>query len=173
VKPKKHFVFLLHALALVVVTSPCAAQPAGGKDRGHEKSDERRQKREERREQRKERADDRKERADGGSKEDKKERFEARRERRRQRAEELRARYGRLLAEPAVAAELRVHARRMARLHTLRKVAEKEGKTALLPRIDKLIEKERTRHQRHMDAHRPGGAAAPAASASASYGAAQ
>jgi hypothetical protein len=169
VKSKKHFAFLLHALALVVVTSLCAAQPAGGKDRGDEKSDERRQRREERREQRKERADDRKERADG-RKEDKKERFEARRERRRQRAEELRSRYGRLLAEPAVAAELRVHARRMARLNTLRRVAEKEGKTALLPRIDKLIEKERARHQRHMDALKARGPAAP--SASASYGAA-
>jgi hypothetical protein len=165
VKSKKHSVFLLHALALLAATGLSAAQPANGKERADERrenSDERRQRREERREQRKERADDRKE--------GRKDRVETRRERRRERAEELRARYGRLLAEPAVAAELRVHARRMARLHTARRVAEKEGKAALLPRIDKLIEKERARHQRRMDALKAPGAAP---SASASYGAAQ
>jgi hypothetical protein len=162
-KPTKHLVLLLPAFALVASTGLSAAQPPAGSARGderREKTEQRRERREERREQRKDRAEERAE--------DRKERVEARRERRRERAEELRARYGRALGEPAVVAELRVHARRMARLHTLRRVAEKEGKTALLPRIDKLIEKERARHQRHMDALKAHGAAAP--SASASYG---
>jgi hypothetical protein len=162
-KPK--LVVLLSALAVIGSSGPLAAQPPAGSQPREERQDraeERQKRREERREQRKDRAEDRKDRA-----EDRKDRAEHRRERRRQRAEELRARYGRLLAEPAVQAELKIHARRMARLHQLRRVAEKEGKTALLPRIDKLIEKERARHQRHMDALNARGA--PAASASASW----
>jgi hypothetical protein len=161
-KPK-HFALLLSVLALVAFSRFSAAQPAAGSARGdarREKAEERRERREERRKERNERADEKAE--------DRKERAQARRERRRQRAEELRARYGRALSEPAVMAELRVHARRMARLNTLRRIAEREGKTALVPRIDKLIEKERARHQRHMDALKAKGTAAP--SASASYG---
>ena len=157
-----HLAALLPLLALLAASELSMAQPAAGKgarDERKERLDERQKRRDERKERRNERAEDKKERAD------------SRRERRRERMEELRARYGRLIAEPAVAAELRVHARRMARLNTMRRLAEKEGKTALIPRIDKLIAKERARHQRHMDALKSRGAPAP--SASASYGRAQ
>lgn len=151
----------LFIVLLLVTGGLVAAQPAAGKegrDERRDRTDERRQKREERKERQKDRAEDRKERA------------EARHERRRERARQLRARYGHLLAEPAVLAELKLHSRRMARLHALSRVAEKEGKTTLLPRIEKLIQKEQARHQRHMDALNARGSGAPSPSASASYG---
>jgi hypothetical protein len=153
---------VLFSLAVVATSAPLSAQAPAGSTRDQQRKERAEERRERRDERRKERAEERKERA-----EDRKDRAERQRERHRERAEELRARYGRLLGEPAVQVELRLHARRMARLQTLRRVAEKEGKTALLPRIDKLIEKERTRHQRHMEVLKSRGAAAtPSASAS-------
>jgi hypothetical protein len=156
----KRLVVLLPVAALLLSSGLSPAQPgAAGKDayQRKDRAGERRQQREDRgeqRERRNERAEDRKDRA------------ESRRERRRERARELRALYGGLLANQAVLVELRIHARRMAKLRALRRVAEREGKTALLPRIDKLIEKEQARHRRHMDALKSRDAAAPAPSAS-------
>jgi hypothetical protein len=76
---------------------------------------------------------------------------ETRKERRKEHREKIKQAWGDLYKRPAVKAELKVHAWRMARLHRLRAIAESRGKTETMARIDKLIEKEKQRHQRHMD----------------------
>jgi hypothetical protein len=144
------------------------ATPAGpAKDR-QERREERQERREERREERQERREERQERREerGEQRDDRQERREERRddrqerreerrgdrqERRKARREEIRQRWGDLAQRPEARAELRVHARRMARLHRIRALAQQAGKTEVVERADKLIAKERERHQRAMD----------------------
>lgn len=83
--------------------------------------------------------------------EDRKELREDRREFRKARRKEIRERWGETLKKPEAKAELKVHARRMARLVRAKAVATEAGKTDLVARIDKLIEKEKARHQGAMD----------------------
>ncbi len=65
----------------------------------------------------------------------------------------LRAKWGAdLLAKPAVNAELRLHAQRMAKLHQMKNVADDADKKNLVERVDKLIDKEKARHDARMDA---------------------
>ncbi|MDI1437533.1 hypothetical protein [Polyangium sorediatum] len=97
--------------------------------------------------------------------EDKKEPREERKAKRQTKREakrkELREKWGDVLKQPDARAELKVHARRAARLAQARKVADADGKEALVARIDKLVEKENARHQRVMDRLKekaPGGA---------------
>jgi hypothetical protein len=75
-----------------------------------------------------------------------------RRDRRRHRIKALRARFGAALKKPALRAELELHARRKAKLNALRAVAEREGKRALLPRIEALEKKEQARHEQRLAA---------------------
>ncbi len=98
------------------------------------------------REDKKELREDRKE-----LREDKKELREDRKARREAKRKELREKWGDVTKRPEARAELKVHARRMARLTQARKVAETDGKKELVARIDKLLEKEKARHQRAMD----------------------
>lgn len=76
-------------------------------------------------------------------------------ERRNRQLQTLRETWGvELLAAPPVRAELKTHAWRMARLERMQLLANdstKPNKAKLVARVDKLIEKERERHQRHMD----------------------
>ncbi len=120
------------AMAAVLASAVPSANAAPDAGRDHHRQD--------REERRNERAEARKERA------------EQRRERRRQRLAALSARFGAALRQPAVRAELELHARRTAKLKALRAVAEREGKVELLPRIDRLTQKEQARHDRRMAA---------------------
>jgi TolA-binding protein len=158
---------LLSALggAPAIAQQPAApATPATPAGPAKERQERREERREERQEQRQERKDERNERREERQehreerqerREERQERREERRddrqERRQARREELRKRWGDLVQRPEARAELRVHARRMARLHRIRALAQQAGKTEVVERADKLIAKERERHQRAMD----------------------
>ena len=78
---------------------------------------------------------------------------ETREERRRTERTALQAKWGKeLLAKPAVRAELRLHAQRMAKLRQMKNVADDADKKNLEERVDKLIEREKARHAARMDA---------------------
>jgi len=62
----------------------------------------------------------------------------------------LKHKWGGLVTHPAVRAELKVHAWRMARLDRVRELAAAEDKTDVVARVDKLIAKEQARHDKHM-----------------------
>lgn len=64
--------------------------------------------------------------------------------------------WGATYARPAVRVELKKHARRMAYLRRARHVAEAEGRDKLAAHIQKLIDKEKTRHQRRAAVLRKG-----------------
>jgi hypothetical protein len=67
-------------------------------------------------------------------------------ERRKERVKEIRQRWGDHADKPAAKAEAKVHARRIARLNHMRWLADQAGKSELVARVDKLIERERRRH---------------------------
>lgn len=71
-------------------------------------------------------------------------------DRRRKAISYARARWGALLRQPAAQAELRLHARRIARIDAMETVAKTSGKDALLPRIAKLRDKETARFEQRM-----------------------
>jgi predicted nuclease with TOPRIM domain len=157
-------------VAFVGVATLASAQP---RKEIREDKKEVREDRKEKREDRKELHDDKKElhedRKDGASKdelkddkkeirEDKKELREDRKEiredlraKREDHRKALREKWGPLAKRADGREELRVHARRMARLEHAKKVATDAKKPAVVTRIDKLIEKENARHQRVMD----------------------
>lgn len=64
----------------------------------------------------------------------------------------LEAKLGDLWGKPAVRAELRIHARRLARLHQIERVAKAEGKEAVVKRVDVALAKENARFTARMDA---------------------
>lgn len=101
---------------------------------------------EEIKEGKKELAEDRKE-----LREDRKEIREERREAHKARQRELKEKWGDAVKKPAAKEELKLHGRRAARLQRARAVAEKMGKKELVARIDKLLEKEKARHQVAME----------------------
>lgn len=91
-------------------------------------------------------------------------------ERRQQHQRELKERWGVALAVPSVREELQHHARRMARLNRALLVAETEltkDKDKLVERIQKLIDKEQTRHERAMDRVKSGTPASAVSAAAA------
>jgi hypothetical protein len=73
-----------------------------------------------------------------------------RKERRAARLAKIKQKWGGLVTHPAVRAELKVHAWRMARLDRVRELAAAEDKTDVVARVDKLIAKEEARHDKHM-----------------------
>lgn len=97
-------------------------------------------------EDRKDIREDRKDLAEG-----RKEIREDRKEHRKARRKEIREKWGETVKKPAAKEELKVHSRRMARLVRARAVAMEHGKKELVARIDKLMEKEKTRHQAAME----------------------
>lgn len=65
----------------------------------------------------------------------------------------LKAKWGDdFVTRPAVRAELRLHALRMAKLHHMKRIADSVEKKKLEERIDKLTDKEQARHKGRMDA---------------------
>ncbi|MEZ4227133.1 MAG: hypothetical protein R3B13_39710 [Polyangiaceae bacterium] len=77
---------------------------------------------------------------------------ENRKERREERRAKIKEKWGEdALKRPAVRAELRMHGRRVARLNRIRALAKADGKDAVVTRVDKLLEKENSRHQKHME----------------------
>ncbi len=85
----------------------------------------------------------------------KKKKVELKKTRRRARRAILKS-WGAKYARPAVRAELKKHARRMAYLHRAKRVAEAEGRDGLAAHIQKLIDKEKARHQRRTTVLRKG-----------------
>lgn len=168
------------AVALVAASAIASADVVPDGPRGREIREQRKELREQRKELREDKKELREDRKAGADKEElrddkkeireeKKELREARKElradlkaKREEKRKELRAKWGETLKRPEARAELQVHARRMARLAQARKVAEADGKKELVARIDKLVEKEKARHQRVMDRLKdkkdPGGA---------------
>jgi uncharacterized coiled-coil DUF342 family protein len=165
------------ALCAVATQAPAQqAQPAQPRKEIREDRKELREDRKELREDKKELREDRKQGVDPKEiredkkelredrkelREDRKELREDQKQRQKARRKELREKWGDATKRPEVRAELKVHARRIARLERARKVADTAGKKELVARIDKLLEKERARHQRAMDRLKesaPGGA---------------
>ncbi|MBK8994885.1 MAG: hypothetical protein IPM35_03920 [Myxococcales bacterium] len=154
----------LVSLCALSLSAPALAEkggPPGAKGPGKAAAEAVREKRAELKEkidEKKAAAEDKKDAAKEEVKEAKKDLKEAwaklretRKERRQERREEIKKKWGDLHKHPAVKAELKVHAWRMARLKRIRAVADAEGKTDTVARVDKLIEKEKERHQKHMD----------------------
>lgn len=130
-----------------------AAAASGNAEEAHKAQAAAKEARDEAKEARKDareaRKDAREARADGGLPED--QQRKQRRERRREHRAELRQKWGdALLRHPAVRAELRTHAWRLARLHRVRQLADAAGKKAVVERVDALIAKEQARHDKHM-----------------------
>ncbi len=76
----------------------------------------------------------------------------SRQTRRTERREALKEQWGDdVLKRPAAQAELKVHARRLARLYRMRTLAKEANKDAVVTQVDKLIEREKTRHNKRMD----------------------
>lgn len=71
-------------------------------------------------------------------------------DRRRKAISYARARWGALLRQPAAQAELRLHARRAARIEAMESVAKTSGKEELLARIAKLRTNETERFEQRM-----------------------
>jgi len=145
-----------------------SAQPKTPKER----REDRREKRKERREKRQERREDRKE-ARQDRRENRQDRRKARRMRRRAARKAFLAKWGHIHKRPAVRAELRLHAWRMARLDRLRALAVEEGKDDVVKRIDELKAKEQARHEARMNKLKsaaPAGSAAPAETAAPAGG---
>jgi hypothetical protein len=144
-------------IALVTSISVFAtAQPATTPKERREDRQEKREDRQEKREDKQEKREDRQEK-----REDKQEKREDRRdaiedlrktrqERRKEHLKEVRGRWGDIVGRPAVRAELKVHAQRIARLNRARRLADSATKTELVAKIDKLLERERARHQAAM-----------------------
>jgi hypothetical protein len=159
-------------LAVALVTSfsifaaaqqPATPPPKERREDRQEKREDRQEKREdakEKREDAKERKEDKAEAKEdkAEAKEERKEKREERKAKRQERVKEIRAKWGDMVNRPAVRNELRIHAQRMARLNRARRLAEEAQKTDTVARIDKLIERERTRHQAAMDKHKTEGA---------------
>jgi len=98
---------------------------------------------------------------------------EHRDERAKEHREALKARFGAALATPAAKEELEHHARRMARLDRALVLAETEvtkDKDKLKDRIQKLIDKENTRHEAAMDRFKSAGTPNAGAAAAAAPG---
>lgn len=77
---------------------------------------------------------------------------ETRKDRRQQTVQAAKDKWGDLVKKPAVRAELRIHARRTARLNHMESLAKENGKDDLIERIQKLREKENARHDKRMEA---------------------
>lgn len=77
---------------------------------------------------------------------------DTRKERREERKTKIKEKWGEdALKHPAVRAELKIHARRVARLNRIRALAKAEGKDTVVERVDKVLAKENTRHEKHME----------------------
>lgn len=136
------------------------------KERAKERKEERKERKEERKERREkkleEMTDEEKAAFEAKRAERKEERAEIkeawksykeqRKARRQARRAELKEKLGDDIKRPVVKAELRLHARRSARLNRIRVLAKADGKDALVTRVDALIAKEKARHEKRVAA---------------------
>jgi len=72
--------------------------------------------------------------------------------------EKIRIRWGALVNQPAVVAELKTYGERVARLTRIRELAEVEAKPAIADRAKKALALENARHEKQMNALAAGGA---------------
>lgn len=121
------------------------------KDALAEKRDDKKDAREETREEVKEAREDKKDDKKDAREEKLDQRAETRKDRRQAHRLEVSKRWGTVLKVPEAAAELKVSARRLARLTRARAVAVEAGKTELAERADKLIARENERHTTAME----------------------
>ncbi len=77
---------------------------------------------------------------------------DTRKERREEMLKSAKDKWGDLVKKPKVREELKVHARRMARLNHMEALAKENNKTEALERIQKLRDKENARHEKRMEA---------------------
>ncbi len=75
---------------------------------------------------------------------------EARKKRRDDHLAEVRSKWGDVAKAPAAKEEMRVHARRMARLNRVEKLAKDAKKDAIVKRANAAQEKEKARHEKKM-----------------------
>ncbi len=137
-------------MAALIGSGTFATDLAAGPKTPEERREERRKRREERREERRKRQAERRE-------ERKERRQEARkrwRERRRAARREFIRKWGRIYKRPAVRAELRTHAYRVARLRRLRVLAQEADRQDQVQRADKLLAQEQARHHARLKALR-------------------
>ena len=161
------------AIALGVTLSiPAMSEPKTPKEKLEAMKEKAKERREDRKEKREEKKEELKEKLDNMTDEEKeewkkkhaerkeeraevreawKEWKDKRKERRKARRDELKEKLGDDLKRPAVKAELKIHARRMARLNRIRVVAKAEGKDEVVKRVDTLIAKEKARHDKHIE----------------------
>ena len=157
------------AAPATVAAQPTPPAPAKAAEKREEKKDalaekreEKRDAREEKREAAKDAREDKREEAKDAREEKREEkkdaldakhdqRAETRKDRREAHRLEVSKRWGAVLKVPEAAAELKVSARRMARLTRARAVAVEAGKTELVERADKLIARENERHTTAME----------------------
>jgi hypothetical protein len=150
-----------------------SAQPKGPKERREDRQENRKERQENRKERREDRQENRKDRREDRkeARKDRKgvrhDRRKARRMRRRAARKAFLAKWGHIHKRPAVNAELRLHAWRVARMDRLRALAVEEGKDDVVKRIDELKAKEQARHENRMNNLKK---AAPAPSAAPAGG---
>jgi hypothetical protein len=70
--------------------------------------------------------------------------------RRKAEQDQTRVRWGNVVEQPAVVAELKTHAERTARLGRIQELAEVEGKPALATRAGRALATENARHEKQM-----------------------
>ena len=128
-------------------TAPTPPTPAKAAEKREEKKDALDAKREDQKDAREEKREEKKDAQE--AKHD--QRAETRKDRREAHKREVSQRWGAVLKVPEAAAELKVSARRMARLTRARAVAVEAGKTDLVERADKLIARENERHTSAME----------------------
>jgi hypothetical protein len=153
-------------LALALIVGSCttvasvAAQAPGPKERREERKEareERKEAREERKEGRKEAREERKEGREEAREEGKEAREERRDDRREWREHRRTARrafldqWGPIHKQPAVRAQLELHARRMARLARMRALASEASKAEVVKKLDDMIAKENAQHDKRME----------------------
>lgn len=119
------------------------ALKAGDKEAGKDAREELKEDKKELREDKKELREDQKDKLE--------ELRKTRQERRKSHVKEIKDRWGDAANKPNGRAEIKVHARRLARLNRMKSVAEGAGKTEVAARVDKLIARENVRHQAAMD----------------------
>ncbi len=146
---------LASGLAVSIASGALAVTPVTPKEAKEERKEDRKERKEDRKEDREERKEDRKENRVELKKEWKEKHsawVDKRGERRDARREEVKKKWGDLADKPAARAELRKHARRVARLERIIFLADATEKPKVSENAKALLEKERARHQARMDA---------------------
>lgn len=156
--------------AVITVSAPVVAQTPKGEGPRRDAAEKREEKREEKlaaKDAKRDGGADKERRDGGGALADVKAKVAelrakhaaTRDERRKAERAKMKEKWGGALVNPAVRAELAIHARREARLDAMEEVAKADDKDALVTRIQALRAKEEARHQKRMNqlAQRPDG----------------